>query len=104
MRHPYSRIANAETWSPWEQAVVASSRGACSRSCGESSVGNPYLLPQRLPAATGQAHATWFHNCDSWWRGWDAEDTRLRNLLAGKAPGRIAARAVRRDAAFLASQ
>jgi hypothetical protein len=104
MKQLNDRIASADAWSPWQEAAVASSRGACSRSCGETSVGNPYLHPRSLPAATGQEHATWFNNCDSWWRGWDTEDTRLRALHAGGGGARSAARALRRNEASLAKR
>jgi len=63
----------------WQQAAVASSRGACSRSCGETSARNPYLDPLWLPAITGQSFDRWFNNCDAWWRGWDREDARRRD-------------------------
>jgi hypothetical protein len=81
----YESVTSA--WSPWEQAVIASSRGACSRSCGEPSEGNPYLQPDWRPTATGQDPSTWFHNCDSWWRGWDGEDQRHQRAEASCTAG-----------------
>lgn len=87
------------TLDAWQQAAIASSRGACSRSCGETSARNPYLDPLWLPASTGQAFAIWFNNCDAWWRGWDQEDTRCRQLAACGRSARDAARAARRHAA-----
>jgi hypothetical protein len=78
--HGYIESTIFPAVSAWQQAVIASSRGACSRSCGETSSKNPYLDPLWLPAITGQAFSIWFSNCDAWWRGWDQEDVRCREL------------------------
>jgi hypothetical protein len=59
------------------QAASASAEGTACRAWGKTSVLNPYLRREALPANTGQDQATWFRNCDAWWRGWDAEDERL---------------------------
>ena len=85
--------------SAWQQVVIAASRGACSRSCGETSAKNPYLDPLWLPAITGQAFSIWFNNCDAWWRGWDREDARCREAAACSSVARGLARAHRRSAA-----
>jgi hypothetical protein len=98
MNQSYQPIAGADAWSPWEQAVVASSRGAWSRSCGESSAGNPYLQPGRLPSTTGQDYSTWYSNYESWWRGWDEEDARRQSESGVACESRSAARGTRRNA------
>src|SRR5665213_1789274 len=75
---PYKKRLNDAALPEWQQAALAASRGACARLCGETSVRNPYLDSDSLPAATGQNPSTWFRNCDSWWKGWDGEDARCR--------------------------
>jgi hypothetical protein len=73
--------ANHRVSADWQQAAVASTQGVSCRACGETSAANPYLRPDAMPAITGQDQATWFRNCDAWWRGWDGEDARLAGVL-----------------------
>jgi hypothetical protein len=99
----YKKSLNDAALPEWQQAALASSRGACARSCGETSARNPYLDSDSLPAATGQSPSTWFRNCDAWWKGWDGEDARCRQSaeLAHHAQ-RSGARAGRRHGSFAA--
>jgi hypothetical protein len=102
---PYKNCLDDATLPEWQQAALASSRGACARSCGQTSARNPYLDFDSLPPATGQSQSTWFHNCDSWWKGWDGEDARCRDRAElGHHAQRSAARATRRHEGFTAKR
>lgn len=48
--------------------------GAEARARGETFLANPYLRSAALPAATGEALATWQAKHDAWHRGYMMED------------------------------
>ena len=67
------------------QSTSCRREGEQARTAGLSSAENPFLRSAAFPAASGQSEADWFYRCDAWWRGWDAEDSRLRSG-AGSPP------------------